>query len=120
MSRIEIFEAAGCCATSGVTVQDSALQWNADLQWARQSGISIQRYSLAKNPQSFITNPLAQAFLNSAGPGALPLILLDGAQVMAGQLPSRADLARWADVPFSQDWDDDRAIPACCNIPRLP
>lgn len=29
MSKIEIFEAAGCCATSSVVVSDEAVKWNA-------------------------------------------------------------------------------------------
>lgn len=51
MSKIEIFEATGCCATSNVVVSDEAVKWNASTEWAKKNGVDIQRYSLAKNPQ---------------------------------------------------------------------
>lgn len=54
MSKIEIFEAAGCCATSSVVVSDEAVKWNASAEWAKKNGVDIQRYSLAKNPQQFL------------------------------------------------------------------
>lgn len=54
MSKIEIFEAAGCCATSSVVVSDEAVKWNASAEWAKKHGVNIQRYSLAKNPQQFL------------------------------------------------------------------
>ncbi|KDW47938.1 arsenical resistance operon trans-acting repressor ArsD family protein [Escherichia coli 2-210-07_S1_C2] len=54
MSKIEIFEAAGCCATSSVVVSDEAVKWNASAEWAKKNDVDIQRYSLAKNPQQFL------------------------------------------------------------------
>ncbi len=45
MSKIEIFEAAGCCATSSVVVSDEAVKWNASAEWAKKHGVNIQRYS---------------------------------------------------------------------------
>lgn len=41
MSKIEIFEAAGCCATSSVVVSDEAVKWNASAEWAKKSGVDI-------------------------------------------------------------------------------
>ncbi|CSO22536.1 arsenical resistance operon transcriptional repressor ArsD [Escherichia coli] len=58
MSKIEIFEAAGCCATSSVVVSDEAVKWNASAEWAKKNGVDIQRYSLAKNPQQFLNTPV--------------------------------------------------------------
>lgn len=94
MSRIEIYEAAGCCATGSVNVQRSDLQWNADLDWAKQNGLAIQRYNLAKNPTCFINNPIVKNVLNDVGSGALPVVLVDGVLAMSGKRPARADLAR--------------------------
>ncbi len=50
MSKIEIFEAAGCCATSSVVVSDEAVKWNASAEWAKKHGVNIQRYSPGKEP----------------------------------------------------------------------
>ncbi len=38
MSKIEIFEAAGCCATSSVVVSDEAVKWNASAEWQQRRG----------------------------------------------------------------------------------
>lgn len=43
MSKIEIFDAAGCCATSSVVVSDEAVK----SEWAKKNGVDIQRCSLA-------------------------------------------------------------------------
>lgn len=120
MSKIEIFEAAGCCATSSVVVSDEAVKWSASAEWAKKNGVDIQRYSLAKNPQQFLNNPVIKEFLNTSGMESLPITLLDGKLVMAGKLPTREDIARWAGVQLSQDWSEDSVQPRCCSIPRMP
>ena len=98
MSKIEIFEAAGCCATSSVVVSDEAIKWNASTEWAKKN----------------------KEFLNTSGMESLPVTLLDGKLVMAGKLPTREDIARWAGIPLTQDWSEDSAQPRCCSIPRMP
>ncbi|EKA9349906.1 arsenic metallochaperone ArsD family protein [Cronobacter sakazakii] len=113
MSKIEIFEAAGCCATSSVVVSDDAVKWNANAEWAKKNGVDIQRYSLAKNPQQFLNTP-------TSGMESLPVTLLDGKLVMAGKLPTREDIARWSGIPLTQDWSEDNTQPRCCSIPRMP
>ena len=120
MSKIEIFEAAGCCATSSVVVSDNAVKWNASAEWAKKNGVDIQRYSLAKNPQQFLNTPVIKEFLNTSGMGSLPVTLLDGKLVMAGKLPTREDIARWSGIPITQDWSEDNTQPRCCSIPRMP
>ncbi|QRG79899.1 arsenic metallochaperone ArsD family protein [Citrobacter sp. R56] len=120
MSKIEIFEAAGCCATRSVVVSDEAVKWNASVEWAKKNGVDIQRYSLAKNPQPFLNTPIINEFLNTSGMASLPATLLDGKLVMTGKLPTRDDIARWAGIPLTQDWSEDSAQPRCCSIPRMP
>ena len=84
MSKIEIFEAAGCCAPSSVLVSDEAIKWNASAEWAKKNGVDIQRYSLAKKPQQFLNTPVIKEFLNTSGMESLPVTLLDGKLVRAG------------------------------------
>lgn len=86
----------------------------------RKNGVDIQRYSLAKNPQQFLNTPVIKEFLNSSGMESLPVTLLDGKLVMAGKLPTREDIARWAGIPLTQDWSEDSTQPRCCSIPRMP
>lgn len=120
MSKIEIFEAAGCCATSSVVVSDEAIKWNASAEWAKKNGVDFQRYNLVKNPQQFLNNSVIKTFLNASGVESLPVTLLDGNLVMAGKLPSREDIARWAGIEHTQDWSGGDTQPRCCNIPRMP
>lgn len=44
MSKIEIFEAAGCCATSSVVVSDEAVKWNASAEWAKKGTVANSRW----------------------------------------------------------------------------
>lgn len=120
MPKIEIYESASCCATSSVVVSDEAVKWNASAEWAKKNGVDIQRYSLAKNPQQFLKNPVIKEFLNTSGMESLPATLLDGKLVMAGKLPTREDIARWAGIQLTQDWSEDSTQPRCCSIPRMP
>ncbi len=120
MSKIEIFEAAGCCSTSRVVVSDEVVKWNASAEWAKKNGVDIQRYNLAKNPQRFLNSPVIKEFLNTSGTESLPVTLLDGKLVMVGKLPTREDIALWAGVPLTLDWSEDSAQPRCCSIPRMP
>ncbi|MCS8554114.1 Arsenical resistance operon trans-acting repressor ArsD [bioreactor metagenome] len=120
MSKLEIFEGGGCCATSSVVVHKEAIKWNANFEWAKQNGVDISRYNLVKNPQNFLTNPVVKEFLNTAGMQSLPVTLLDGVMVLAGRLPERDDIVRWANISQTRDWEEGSEQPRCCSIPRIP
>lgn len=119
MPKIEIFEPAGCCATSSVVVNQDAITFSTDMEWCKQNGLDVTRHNLSKNPQSFLQNTVVKSFLNSSGADSLPLTLLDGNVVMAGRLPTRADFSRWKDTPLTADSADTKQ-PSCCSIPRMP
>lgn len=111
MPNIEIFEPAGCCATSSAVIDQSALRFNADLEWCKQNGAAVKRHNLSKDPQSFLSNPEVKAFLDRSGVQSLPLTLVDGAVALAGRLPERGDLARWAELPLAEP---AAAASSCC------
>lgn len=119
MSKIEIFEAAGCCTTSSVVVSDEAVKWNASAEWAKKNGVDIRRYNLVKNPQQFLNTPVISGVLNTSGMESLPVTLLDGKLVMAGKLPTREDIARWAGIPLTRNGSDNGTQPRCCSVPRM-
>ncbi|WP_447878506.1 arsenite efflux transporter metallochaperone ArsD [Serratia fonticola] len=119
MSKIEIFEPAGCCATSSVVVNQDAITFSTDMEWCKKNGLNVIRHNLSKNPQTFLQNEVVKSFLNTSGANSLPLTLLDGKVVMAGRLPSRADFARWTDTPLTSETTATQQ-PSCCRIPRLP
>jgi len=98
MKTIQIFDPALCCS-SGVCGQDvdqSLEPRLADLDWAKQQGVTIQRFNLAQQPMDFVKNATVKAFLERSGADALPLVLVDGEVALAGRYPNRAELTRWA------------------------
>lgn len=98
MSTIQIFDPALCCSTGvcGVDVDQQLVDFSADVDWAKQKGAQIERFNLAQQPMAFAENPVVKAFLDSSGADALPLILVDGAVMLAGRYPSRDELTQWA------------------------
>ena len=98
MKTIQIFDPALCCS-SGVCGQDvdqSLVSLAADLDWAKQQGVAIERFNLAQQPMDFAHNATVKAFLERSGAEALPLVLVDGEVALAGRYPNRTELTRWA------------------------
>ena len=98
MKTIQIFDPALCCS-SGVCGQDvdpALVSLAADLDWAKQQGVVIERFNLAQQPMDFVQNATVKAFLERSGAEALPLVLVNGEVALAGRYPNRAELTRWA------------------------
>ena len=105
MSTIQVFDPALCCSTGvcGVDVDQDLVDFSADVDWARQNGIAIQRFNLSQEPMAFAVNAKVKTFLQTEGEKGLPLILVDGEIAMKGRYPDRAELARWAGVTLATD-----------------
>ena len=97
MTTIQVFDPALCCSTGvcGVDVDQELVGFSADVDWAKQNGVHIERFNLAQQPMAFAENPLVKGFLERSGEEALPLILVDGEVALAGRYPHRSELARW-------------------------
>lgn len=97
MKKIEVYDPALCCSTGvcGVDVDQALVDFAAEVDWAKQNGILIERFNLAQQPMAFAQNEVVKAFLERSGAEALPLILVDGQVVLAGRYPNRSDMARW-------------------------
>lgn len=97
MMNIQIYDPALCCSSGvcGVDVDQALVHFSADLDWAKQNGAHIERFNLAQQPQAFADNAAVRALLEESGQDGLPLILLDGQQVLAGRYPSRYELTAW-------------------------
>ncbi len=100
MANIQIFEPGLCCGTGicGVDVDQTLVTVSADLDWARSQGGQVARFNLAQEPLAFVENAVANAFLQTAGEEGLPLTVVDGATVLTGRYPSRAELGKWAGI----------------------
>ena len=80
----------------GVDIDQQLVTFSADVEWARQNRVKIERFNLAQQPMAFAENATVKGFLERAGQEGLPLILVDGEVTMAGRYPGRGELARWA------------------------
>ncbi|MCK7497460.1 MAG: arsenite efflux transporter metallochaperone ArsD [Comamonadaceae bacterium] len=110
--KLEIFEPAMCCPTGvcGVEIDQTLVQFNADLQWLQTQGVEIGRYNLSQNPQAFATNSAVLKEIQ-AGMDRLPIVVADGHIVSTGIYPSRANLAQKLNL---------RLTPARTDKPRIP
>jgi Arsenical resistance operon protein ArsD len=100
MTTIQVFDPALCCSTGvcGVDVDQELVGFSADVDWAKQNGIHIERFNLAQQPMAFAENQLVKGYLERSGEEALPLILVDGEVALAGRYPHRSELARWTGI----------------------
>lgn len=101
MKKLQVFDPALCCSTGvcGTEVDQSLVNFSADVDWLKQSGGQIERFNLAQQPMDFVNNAVAKAFLERSGAEGLPLILVDGEIALAGRYPTRNELARFAGAP---------------------
>ena len=104
MSAIRVFEPALCCNTGvcGPELDQSLVDFTADLTHLQTQGVDIARHNLANDPMAFASDESARAFLQVAGSDGLPLTLVDGVTVMTGSYPTRAQLLRFAGIADEQ------------------
>lgn len=113
MTTIQVFDPALCCSTGvcGVDVDQELVGFSADVDWAKQNGVHIERFNLAQQPMAFAENQLVKGYLERSGEDALPLILVDGEVALAGRYPHRSELARWTGIA-----ETEQAKPSgCCS-----
>ncbi len=92
MARIQIFESAR--SEAGRSTQNR-LQAMADIARAREQGADIEHFEFASDAPEFMRDPQVKTYIETVGADALPVILVDGKQALAGRYPTRAELARW-------------------------
>lgn len=89
--------------------------FEADVEWARGRGATIERFDIGTQPHCVLAYPAALVAVTH-GQGALPVILLDGELVLQGRYPSRKELAGWAGVVMGSAFrlDDACGASGCC------
>ncbi len=115
MKTIQVFDPAMCCSSGvcGTDVDQQLVNFSADVDWAKQQGVEIQRFNLAQQPMDFANNQIVRGFLERSGEEALPLILVDGEVALAGRYPHRTELARWAGI--SRPSIEIKPAEGCCS-----
>ena len=117
MKPIEIYDPAMCCS-SGVCGVDSDPQLNrfaADLKRLADAGTEVRRFSLAREPEAFVTNPAVRKLLDEGGSTALPAILVDTILVSQGRYPSLAELAAWVGFEPEPETTVPTTATTCCS-----
>ncbi|HCI51735.1 MAG TPA: arsenical resistance operon transcriptional repressor ArsD [Gallionella sp.] len=115
MKKLQIFDPALCCSTGvcGTEIDQSLVNFSADVDWLKHSGGQIERFNLAQQPMDFVNNAVAKAFLERSG--VLPLIVVDGEIVLAGRYPTRDELARFAGLSSASADTTIFDVKACCS-----
>jgi hypothetical protein len=115
MTKIKVYDGAMCCSTGvcGVDVDQRLVNFAADVEWAKQQGMTIERFNLGQQPLEFANNTTVKGFLQRSGEASLPLILVDGEVALAGRYPSRGELTRWAGLAVEPATDS--ATGSCCG-----
>lgn len=93
MSRIQIFESARSEAGRNVPRRLEAM---AGIARAREQGADIEHYEFASDAPEFLRNTQVKAYIDTVGADALPLVLVDGRQALAGRYPTQAELMGWS------------------------
>jgi AhpD family alkylhydroperoxidase len=104
MKTIQIFDPALCCSTGicGVDVDQALVSFSADVDWAKQNGVAIERFNLSQQPMAFAQNTVVRDVLERSGAESLPLTLVDGEVTLIGRYATRDELAEWADIAPEQ------------------
>jgi hypothetical protein len=95
MKKLEVYDPAMCCSTGvcGAEPDPILAAFSADLKWAADQGVAVQRFNLGHEPQAFAANPAVVKEME-AGMDRLPVIVIDGCIVSTGVYLSRDQLAR--------------------------
>jgi hypothetical protein len=118
MKKVQIFDPALCCSSGvcGTDVDQNLVDFSANVDWAKQQGLNIERLNLAQQPMAFAENAAVKGLLERSGEAALPITLVDGEVAFAGRYPSRDDLARWIGTAATvTEPASDAASSSCCS-----
>lgn len=97
MPSVHVYEPALCCNTGvcGEDVDQSLVEFTADLNHLAEQGADIARHNLANDPLAFASQDSVRSFLEVAGSAGLPLTTVDGVTVLTGAYPTRDQLLRY-------------------------
>ena len=95
---VHVYEPALCCNTGvcGEDVDQSLVEFTADLNHLTEQGADLMRHNLANDPLAFASQDSVRSFLEVAGSEGLPLTTVDGVTVLTGAYPTRDQLLRYA------------------------
>ena len=74
MKTLQVYDPALCCSSGvcGVDVDQTLVDFAADLNWLKQQGVAVTRFNLAQQPLAFAQEAAVKAALDAGGAEALP------------------------------------------------
>lgn len=111
MPKISVYDPAVCCSTGvcGPDADEIMAQFTAALDKASKSGVAVDRFTLAHQPEEYVKNARVKGLLDSDGVECLPLVFIDDDLITKGGYPTRSELfgklgleADAADAPQSE------------------
>jgi len=114
MTTLQVYDPPMCCSTGvcGPAVDPKLAQFAADLEWLKSQGVQLQRFNLGHEPGAFTACAEVKAALQAENTACLPLIRCNERVVSKGVYPSRAQMASWCGVAFT---DTLPVVSACCE-----
>ena len=93
-ATLRVYDPPQCCSTGvcGPDVDPALVQFASDLRGLAATGVTVERFNLAQQPQAFVQEPAVVQAVNAVGTSVLPLLVVDGCVVSHGRYPSRDEL----------------------------
>src|SRR3990167_2278554 len=90
MKKVQVFDPALCCSSGvcGTDVDQALVTFSADVDWAKQNGLAVERFNLAQQPMAFADNAAVKGLLERSGEAALPITLGAGEIAFARRYPT--------------------------------
>ncbi|MEX2565687.1 MAG: arsenite efflux transporter metallochaperone ArsD, partial [Cyclobacteriaceae bacterium] len=110
--KITLLDPAMCCSTGvcGPEVDDVLVQTAANIKWLKSMGHEVNRHNLSNDGEAFKLYPEAIAKLQQEGRDSLPYVLVNGAMVMSGKYPSKAEWIQFLDQGTPEKASKDAPI----------
>ena len=93
-ATLRVYDPPQCCSTGvcGPDVDPALVQFASDLRGLAATGVPVERFNLAQQPEAFVAEPAVVQAVNAVGTSVLPLLVVDGRVVSHGRYPSRDEL----------------------------
>lgn len=115
MKKIEIYDPPMCCSSGvcGTTVDQKLVEFASVLKTLSSSGIVVQRFNMAQQPQAFVKNAKVKQLLDEKGQNALPFIFVDDELKWFGQIPSTIEILKTFKI--NQKTQPIKRTSCCCE-----
>ena len=116
MKSISVYDPALCCSSGvcGPSVDPALARFAADLDWAKNQGVTVSRYNLSQQAGALVENTTVRDLLQKEGDTVLPLVMIDGEVKSSKTYPNRDELAGWLDLKVVET-PQKSASGGCCG-----